>query len=335
MLVLLSFALVLAATVLLVLGLLNDDGLMLIYISIGASVAAATVLMIALRRNKPRVDAGVPPKSLSTTEEAAASTQDSVAAGDSEWLAADWEEGEEVDFPIADYDDLTAGQILPLLSQLYADEIAVVGAREANTKARPEILDKLAELRGDAPASDSAALADAAPPAPGSWEDDDWFPIEDYESLSAAQIRPLLGELDAEELDLVRTRELGLGRRRSLLDEIDRRLGTVTRSAPARKASVTKKAAATKRGAATKRTSAPARRAAAPAKRAAAPAKRVPVKRAAAPAKRVPVKRAAAPVKRVPVKRAAAPVKKASSAKRAAAPVKKASSAKKAAKRGR
>ena len=56
MLVLLSFALVLVATVLLVLGLLNDSGLALIYISIASSVAAAVVLLIALRLNKPRAE---------------------------------------------------------------------------------------------------------------------------------------------------------------------------------------------------------------------------------------------------------------------------------------
>jgi hypothetical protein len=55
-LVLLSFALVLVATVLLVLGLLNDDGLTLIYISIASSVAAAVVLMLALRLNKPKAE---------------------------------------------------------------------------------------------------------------------------------------------------------------------------------------------------------------------------------------------------------------------------------------
>ena len=66
------------------------------------------------------------------------------------------------------------------------------------------------------------------------WDgEDDWFPIEDYESLSVAQIRPLLRELDAEELILVRDREMALGPRRSLLDDIDRRLAS---SGPAEKA---------------------------------------------------------------------------------------------------
>jgi hypothetical protein len=54
---------------------------------------------------------------------------------------------QEIDFPIADYDDLTASQLLPLLPQLYADEIEVVEARERATHARPELLERLAELR--------------------------------------------------------------------------------------------------------------------------------------------------------------------------------------------
>src|SRR5688500_2505822 len=177
--------------------------------------------MIALRNNKPAPVASSPPAPLPTSSPAPAAAPARTPAAvpapaaapvaddsSSEWLASDWEETEEVeavDFPIADYDDLTAGQILPLLPQLYPDEIGVVEARELSTKARPEILDKLTELRGETPAA----------PAPVGWDDDeDWFPIEDYESLSAAQIRPLLAELDAEELELVRTQDLGLVRRR-------------------------------------------------------------------------------------------------------------------------
>jgi len=339
-LVLLSFALVLVATVLLVLGLLNEDGLMLIYISIGSSVAAAIVLMIALRRNKPRVEAKKPPEPLPVAEEAPAAPVEPTSAeatDDREWLAADWEEGDQVDFPIADYDDLTAGQILPLLPQLYADEVEVVEARERSTKSRPEILDRLAELRGDAPAAAAAAPAVAptdassAPPAPGAWkyadDEDDWFPIEDYESLSAAQIRPLLGELDPEELGLVRTRELGLGRRRSLLDDIDRRLGTTSDAAPApskARAPAKKVAPATKKPArGTRKAAAPARKAAAPARKAAAPARK------AAPAKRAPAKKAAAaPTKAGPAKRAA-PTKRAAPATKKAAPAARKAPAKK------
>ena len=54
-LVLVSFGLVLLATILLVVGLLADD-LTLIYISIASSFIAALVLYIAFRRARPEVD---------------------------------------------------------------------------------------------------------------------------------------------------------------------------------------------------------------------------------------------------------------------------------------
>ncbi len=369
MLVLLSFALVLVATVLLVLGLLNDDhSLTLIYLSIGSSVLAAVVLLVALRRNKPTADRRVEPAPLPepAVEPVVAAVDDAppvavaVAADPepSEWLAAeqdDWTEGDEVDFPIADYNSLTVGQILPLLPQLYADEIDVVEERERLTKARPQVLAKLADLRDASASVDSAdALASYTETTASTWDDDDqWFPIEDYESLSAAQIRPLLPELDAEELALVRTRELSLGRRRSLLDEIDRRLGVITPPAskaaskaaskvtskvtsksttaaksatkrPAAKAAATK-AAATK-AAATKTPAKKPATAASKASPAKAPAKKAPAKQA--PAKKAPVKKApptkATPAKKAPVKKAAAPAKKTAAVKKVAAPAKKA-----------
>ncbi|MFZ6005963.1 MAG: hypothetical protein ACOYXM_18740, partial [Actinomycetota bacterium] len=266
MLVLLSFALVLVATVLLVLGLLSDDGLTMIYISIASSVGAAIVLYIALRLNKPQAAVGTADATVLLPEPAlvgagaASSAPPSVdlteqapepAPVEGEWLASEqddwpaeddaWEEGDEVEFPIADYDTLSVGQILPLLPQLYTDEIDVVEQRERDTKARPQVLAKLAELR-DAPESTDPLASYTESPAVGGWEEEEWFPIEDYESLSAAQIMPLLPELDDEELTLVRTRELSLGRRRSLLDEIDRRLGIAAAPATTRKASPPKAA---------------------------------------------------------------------------------------------
>ena len=54
MLVLLSFGLVLLATVLLVLGLLVGDGLSLIYASVALSAVAAIILFVAVRVSKPR-----------------------------------------------------------------------------------------------------------------------------------------------------------------------------------------------------------------------------------------------------------------------------------------
>jgi hypothetical protein len=305
-LVLLSFALVLVATVLLVLGLLNDDGLTLIYVSIASSVAAALVLMIALRLNKPRADQKAAARPLPEPEPVPVGAEkgDWLASEEDTWAEGGWDDDAEVEFPIADYDDLTVAQILPLLPQLYADEIGIVEERERLTKARPSVLDKLAQLRGataEAPAPKAAAAAAAAPARSSSRPSaaDEWFPIEDYENLSAAQIRPLLGELDADELTLVRNRELGLGRRPSVLYEIDRRLGT-----PSKKATPAKKAPAKKTAA--RKSAAPAKKTAA--KKAAAPAKKAPAKKAT-PAKKTAANKAA-PAKKAPAKKAT-PAKKA------------------------
>lgn len=340
MLVLLSFALVLVATVLLVLGLLSGDGLTLIYLSIASSVGAAIVLLAALRVNKtqaagaPRASSGaIPDPELELVMAGSDAGAASVAAGgatDGEWLAADQDPDDsddaaaddEVDFPIADYDSLSVGQILPLLPQLYSDEIDVVEERERATKARPQVLATLAELRDATTAADP--LATYTESSPDGWDDEDWFPIEDYESLSAAQILPLLPELDDEELALVRTRELSLGRRRSLLDAIDRKLGVVAapraakRSAPAKQSAPAKKAPPVKKVAAVKKaaTKVASTTKAAPAKKPAAAKKATPAKRATPTQKAVPAKRAMPAKKAAPAKRAT-PAKKAAPAKRA------------------
>ena len=338
MLVLLSFLLVLVATVLLVLGLLSDDGLTLIYVSIASSIAAAVVLIVALRMSKPASEApladgdatpdpaparaadrtAVTPVPAEEDEELEEAADEEEVAADGTWLASDvdddgWSDDEEVDFPIADYDSLSVAQIMPLLPQLYTDEIEIVEERERATKARSQILNKLAQLRAEAGDEDPLASYTEPPAEDAAWadDDDDWFPIEDYESLSAAQILPLIPELDEEELTLVRTRELSLGRRRSILDEIDRELGiTPTKKAPARKKkAAAKKAPATKKAATKKAATkkAPAKKASAKKKAPArkAPAKKAPAKKASAkkaPARKAPAKKA--PAKKAPAKKA-------------------------------
>ena len=54
---------------------------------------------------------------------------------------------DEVEFPIADYDDLTLPEVLGLLPQLYSDELDVVEQRERDGACRPAVLDQLAHLR--------------------------------------------------------------------------------------------------------------------------------------------------------------------------------------------
>jgi hypothetical protein len=73
---------------------------------------------------------------------------------------ADWRDGrgEEVVFPIEDYDDLRVNDILPLLPQLDPDELREVRDREAAGKKRRTVLGRIDEL--------AARLAAPTPPPP-------------------------------------------------------------------------------------------------------------------------------------------------------------------------
>ncbi len=293
MLVLVSFGLVLLATILLVVGLLNDDGLTLIYLSIGASATAAVVLYIAFRMARPKkdVDAAsapapladdIAPKPIDDTAvvatvaapepEPAAESEPEVAVGDDEWMAdADWEQDEVVDFPIADYDDLTVAEIMPLLPQLYSDELDDVIERERAGKNRTTVLtrlDELKEIGTDADAAEQEAAAAVADPEPTpaaesrsgssvaeSMADEDaddgyLVPIADYDDLSVSQITPLLAQLENDELEEVRAREIIGAGRKTILAEIDRQVGGAgeptarppAKKAPAKKAPAKKQA---------------------------------------------------------------------------------------------
>jgi hypothetical protein len=378
-LVLLSFALVLVATVLLVLGLLTGGGLTLIYISIVTSATAAIVLIVAVRMSRPKeaavaeapepllepepVAVGAPASGLGAVTPVSAPVEPVAepapapapaeaapiavpaleeeeelapvgAAADDEWQASDagWDdeleaeeevapaavaeatdwgaagEEEELEFPIADYDELRVGEILPLLPQLYTDELDVVEERERSGKARATILERIEELRRtgtdveplpapvegatevvaaepvEAEPFEATAEIPAAAPATA-------FPIDDYDALPVNQILPQLSGLDADQLEEVRDREVAGSGRKTILSAIERRLGSLmpvenveTAAAAARKAPAAKKAPAKK--AAVKK---------APAKKAAA--KKAPAKRAAtkkAPAKKAATKKSAA-----------------------------------------
>ena len=304
MLVLVSFGLVLLATILLVVGLLTDDGLTLIYFSIGASFTAAIVLYLAFRMARPKAEktktapepldpdlapepelvtvaadatavqpaaaapvaaatpaaAVVPDTAPEPAPEPTVFTSDASSARDDDWTADDdWaDDGDfEVEFPIADYDELTVAEIMPLLPQLYTDELGVVAERERNGKNRAAILDRLDELAASGTDADAleadededvaapaAPVAPAPAPAPAaaptsarpavtvpslSDDDDDElpFPIADYDELTVDQIVPLLAQLEDDELEDVKAREAAGQARMSVIAEIDRQLGLV------------------------------------------------------------------------------------------------------------
>jgi hypothetical protein len=313
-LVLVSFGLVLLATILLVVGLLAD-ALTLIYLSIAASFTAAVVLYLAFRRARPKPDTNlqaptpIPPEGAEpevvggdatpdpTTVTPVVTTPETVVAAAEEPEADDFDEVDEVDeepeplvasggaaddwntdedwaddgefdveFPIADYDDLSVAEIMPLLPQLYSDELGVVAERERTGKNRAAILARLDELAAtgtdadaleaagtgadeafapaaapSAPATDAARdetlatprPAPAAPRVPSLLDDDDdgfVFPIADYDELSVDQIVPLLAQLEDDELEDVKAREAAGQGRKTVIAEIDRQLGLVDAS---------------------------------------------------------------------------------------------------------
>ena len=91
------------------------------------------------------------------------------ASDEDEW-AVDW--GDEVLFPIEDYDELRVAEIIPLLPELDPDELEEVRDREAATKNRASILVRIDELMGNVtppaappkPAPRKAPAARSAPP---------------------------------------------------------------------------------------------------------------------------------------------------------------------------
>lgn len=339
-LVLLSFGLVLVATVLLVLGVLIDEGLGLIYASIITSFVAAVLLTIAVKVSKPKEQKAAeapaplpdrptaerpvpgpmsmaerdepttvapvvtpvppppaPPPERQPAEAFAGAGEESWQARDQEWAAPTAGAGDDVEFPIADYDDLKVSEILPLLPQLYTDELDVVEDRERATKDRSTVLNALADLRAEAAELDGGEVVPVAPAAEEPFERDTGdedvlpFPIEDYDDLTASEIASVLDQLAEDELLVVREREVRGSNRVTLLRDIDRALGG---------AAPTKRAAP--KGAATKR-----------AAKKSAPAKRTTAKKKATAKKRAPAK------KKAPAKRSAGASKATASKKRAPA----------------
>jgi len=251
--VLLSFLLVLAAAVTLVIGLLNS-GLGLIYVSIGCSVAAGIVLALAVVRNRPRegVATSVGTERLRALDTEAEPTVTVVSPRGAEEAG---EEAAELDveparagtggdgegvFPIADYDELKVGEIVALLPELDGDELEMVREREAAGKNRSTILTRVEALT-------EAAHAGGWGVGDRQWEEfggaPGVFPIADYDELKVAEVVPLLPELDPDELELVREREQQGANRGTILSRIDHLLAGEEEAPPPKRAPAKKTAA--------------------------------------------------------------------------------------------
>ncbi len=298
MVLLVTIGLVIVSAVTLLLGFAQDS-VGLIYVSIGCSVFAAVILIIAGR--------------------SAGAARVTTASGPS---PLDLPPPDAGGFPIADYDELLVTEVVPLLGALSVSELAVVRSREESGKARASVLRRIdteMELRQNPPSPVSDDFDDAfeefdeptmavpsVAPTGLPAGDEEPFPIEDYDDLRAGEIMPLLPQLYADELERVAAYERAGANRGAIVEKIDELLAptpAAKKSAPAKKATAAKKA---------------------PPKKTAAPAKKAPPKKTAAKApaakKTAPAKKAAAPAKKAPAKKAAAkkaPAKKAAAAKKA------------------
>ena len=266
-----------------------------------------------------------------------------VASGSGRWArgetdsalgADDW--GDEVIFPIEDYDDLRVGEILPLLPELEPDELEEVRDRESAGKNRSTILNRIDELFGRQPV-EPWGVAPAAPVA-----------TAPSAAITSSRRAPR-SEKAAKAKPGPAKRGGAVSKRRAAAPApapakrggaVSKRAAAAAPVAPAKRAgAVSKRAAAAAPVAPAKRGGAVSRRgaAAAPAKRAAAskvappPAKRAaasrvtaaPAKRAAAASKALPpAKRASAVSKKASA--VPAPAKRAAASKAAPAPVKRA-----------
>ena len=177
MLLLVTLALVVASAVLLILGFVQD-ALGFIYLSMLCAGVAALALFIFARLTRRRsaalgvgpavdgetspyvtgpaptgLDAEAAPVAGNSADTAVVPVPSAPApapaaapAVEDDWAPTgastdDW--GDEVVFPIEDYDDLRVAEILPLLGQLEPDELQEVRDREVAGKARATILDRI------------------------------------------------------------------------------------------------------------------------------------------------------------------------------------------------
>jgi len=279
---LVSFLLVIVATIFLLSGLFLTDSLVLIFVSIACSALAGIVLVLAVMKSKPRPATG-PAVEGEGQGMVAAEVASEAPARQAPARRADGRQ-----FPIDNYESLEVVEVLPLLGDLEPAQLEMVRQREASGRAHPWILarvDALLEAEADADTSEHAWSpgpmgtsgqqrslledddgeivevepddADWASPRDSDWAASDFpldsgsdyddlsvvrgFPIDRYDDLRVTEILPLLANLGAEDLKMVREEEAAGKARASILARID---GLLARSGgPARPAAAKRPAA--------------------------------------------------------------------------------------------
>jgi hypothetical protein len=274
---LVSFLLVIVATIFLLSGLFLTKDLPLIFVSIGCSALAGLLLVVAVLKSRPRpVSEAEPAGPRPDTVSADPMADDTISVPEvsraQEPVGPRPAEPEREpapapgrsagrSFPIPNYDNLEVVEVLPLLGDLEPPELEMVRQREASGRAHPWILARVdalleAETGEWAPAGEeeeeeeeeqpeSEVAVEWAEPQPewgSDWAASDFpmeaggdagdtgydeieimrdFPIDRYDELRANDILPLLAELDAEDLKMVREEEAATKARTSVLSRID------------------------------------------------------------------------------------------------------------------
>ena len=229
MLVLVSFVLVLAAAVTLVVGLLQS-GLTLIYLSIACSVLAGVVLAVAVLRGRPEPKQAAAGRPYTPPQPAPVPASVGAPSSGSEPTTSWTPPSSPPPPPPPAYTPPAA-----------SDDSATKAAGAA-------LLGRLRGKRGDkdgAPVEAPAAALDAEPaddvevgtgttqmPAVAmADEDGDGFPIADYDRLRATELLSRLPGLDRNQLEAVREREANGKNRFTIMSRVDALLATTTEPA--------------------------------------------------------------------------------------------------------
>ena len=217
MLVLVSFVLVLAAAVTLVVGLLQS-GLTLIYLSIGCSVLAGVVLAVAVLRGRPEPRAAAAPVGRAYTPPPVTAPQ-------------------QMPTPVAPAASTyeSAPSYTPPPSPAPSPAASSTGPSDDAKAAGTALLGRL-RRREPGPADAAPAPAPEAEPATAQYaavsgEADDGFPIANYDSLRATDLLRRLGGLDRNQLEAVRERESTGKNRFTIMSRIDVLLAGMTEPA--------------------------------------------------------------------------------------------------------
>jgi hypothetical protein len=149
---LVSFLLVIVATIFLLSGLFLTRDLPLIFVSIGCSALAGLVLVIAVLRSRPRpvgeteaMGMAPPPDTISPDTEAVPEVSSGPLAAGAR-AAAERDRFGGRAFPIPNYDSLEVVEVLPLLGDLEPAELEMVRQREASGRAHPWVLARVDAL---------------------------------------------------------------------------------------------------------------------------------------------------------------------------------------------